>query len=777
MKKLKKRITNFVITIIILVVVAILFISPFTKYLIEKYDQKYTGRQITMGWAYVNPFTGYIHFSNFKIYEFKSDSIFFSVNGLRANLNMAKLFSKTHEISELTLEHPRAIVIQNKNHFNFSDLVEKFSSKADSVKTKTPVHFNILDIKISEGEFYYHETTTPINYFIKNVNLSSSGVRWNVDTVPITFSFLSGIGSGDMKGTVTVNSKNNDYKLAVVVHKFDLNIVGQYIKDFSNYGSFKAYLDADFKSNGNLIDLENVTHSGLLSISDFHFGKNLKEDFTSFDNLTIAIKEISPLKKVYLFDSISLKHPYFKYERYDHLDNVQTMFGEKGSNIKDAKDDSNKFNLIIEIVEYLKVISKNLFKSNYRVGKLLITNGNIRFNDYSLSEKFGIELSSLSIIADSIDKLNNRVEVAFKSDINPYGNIAIDLSINPRDSSDFDLNYHLKKKAITMFNPYFINYTSFPLDRGIVELRGNWQVKNGNINSNNHLLIIDPRIANRLKHKDTKWIPMKLIMFFIRERGNVIDYEVPINGNLNNPAFNLQDVIIDVLQNIFIKPISAPYTIDVKNVETEVEKSLFLKWEMNSDMLVSKQIYFIEKMITFLEDNPSASINIYPNYYSLKEKEYIVLFEAKKLYFMKCNNKNTQSLNREDSIAINKMSIKDSLFIDYLDSKGNDSLVFTIQEKCIKIIGLNTINKLFKQLNTKREKLFINYFTNKGVEKQIKILEGEAVIPFNGFSFFKIEYKGQFPEYLLKAYQKINELNNEAPRDKFKEHREKNMKI
>ncbi|MFI5220069.1 MAG: hypothetical protein ACHQNT_11350, partial [Bacteroidia bacterium] len=81
------------------------------------------------------------------------------------------------------------------------------------------------------------------------------------------------------------------------------------------------------------------------------------------------------------------------------------------------------------------------------------------------------------------------------------------------------------------------------------------------------------------------------------------------------------------------------------------------------------------------------------------------------------------------------------------------------------------INAKFKQLNQERENAFIFYFKEKKVEKQINFSEGENVIPYNGFSFYKIEYKGEFPEPLIKAYREMNELNDEAPRDKFKKER------
>jgi hypothetical protein len=291
------------------------------------------------------------------------------------------------------------------------------------------------------------------------------------------------------------------------------------------------------------------------------------------------------------------------------------------------------------------------------------------------------------------------------------------------------------------------------------------------IQSTNHLVIVDPRVTKRVRNKDTKWIPLPLIMTFIRERGNFIDYEIPITGNLKDPKFHLSDVIFDLLGNIFVKPPSTPYIVYVKNVENEIEKSITLKWETRHNSILPAQGKFIENMADFLVKNPEAFITVYPQQYLLKEKEYILFFEAKKKFFLVTNNKNTRSFNEEDSIRVDEMSVKDSLFVNYLNKQINDSLVFTIQGKCARIIDSAIINTRFEQLNEERESAFITYFKKRKVEKRVKISKGENIIPYNGFSFYKIEYKGGLPEYLIKAYQQMNELNNEAPRKKFRQER------
>jgi len=377
--KVRKPLIILVSTLIIIVVVVILFISPITKYLIEKYDEKYTGRQITMDWAYVNPFTGYFHFNNLKVYEYKSDSIFISLSGLSGNLAVRKLFSKTLEINNFTLDQPRIIVVQTKHDFNFSDLVTTFSSKnpADTIKpagtTKKPFHFNFLNVKINKGHFFYTDQVIPVYYSIKDVDIESKdGWRWDNDVIAAKVAFLTEKGTGGMKADYSINVKSLDFTLDVIVNNFDVKVLEQYMKAFANYGTFNANLDANLKTNGNYKDAENINIKGDFAINDFHLGKDTTEDYLSFDKMALTLDDVNPQKRKYYIDSVQLIHPYFKYERYNNLDNLQTMFGEKGVNISNANADIVKFNLIVQIGRYIKILAQNFFKSYYKINRLKI---------------------------------------------------------------------------------------------------------------------------------------------------------------------------------------------------------------------------------------------------------------------------------------------------------------------------------------------------------------------------------------------------------------------
>ena len=227
MKPLKLRLRRILIiaisVIVGVVVLCVAFISPISKYLIEKYSVKYTGRQIKMAWLYVNPFTGHVHFSKLKIYEQKSDIVFFSANGLTVDMDMRKLLSKEYIFTRVTIDEPYGVVVlKDKSTFNFTDIVEFFSSPIPEIQKLPkppgePTHFSILNVTIKNGTFYFYDTLIKVNYFIKNFNFKSPGMTWKDMSFQSDVSFDPGTGTGHITGKYWMNVSTVDYNYSLKI--------------------------------------------------------------------------------------------------------------------------------------------------------------------------------------------------------------------------------------------------------------------------------------------------------------------------------------------------------------------------------------------------------------------------------------------------------------------------------------------------------------------------------------------------------------------------------
>ncbi len=191
---------------------------------------------------------------------------------------------------------------------------------------------------------------------------------------------------------------------------------------------------------------------------------------------------------------------------------------------------------------------------------------------------------------------------------------------------------------------------------------------------------------------------------------------------------------------------------------------------MRDNSLQRKQEKFVRKMADFLKDNPSASLSIYPANYNEKEKEQLLFFEAKKKYFLLTNN---NALNQNDSLTIEKMSVKDPAFVRFLDKRINHTLLFTIQQKSNAFVNVNIVNLKFNQLVKHRENIFRSYFIENGTNDRIQFHANDNSVPYNGFSSYKITYKGDVPKSLLSAYKELGEMNEQSPRKKYFKERKK----
>jgi len=167
----------------------------------------------------------------------------------------------------------------------------------------------------------------------------------------------------------------------------------------------------------------------------------------------------------------------------------------------------------------------------------------------------------------------------------------------------------------------------------------------------------------------------------------------------------------------------------------------------------------------FLKDNPNASLDIHPHLHEEKEKEFIVIYEAKKQYYRQ--KKTNKNFTIDDSLQVEKMDNKHPGFLDYMNKRITDPLLFTIQHKSLNVVGTEKVNGQYAFMNTTRKKHFISYFP-EDQHKRLTFHPIKSEVPFNAQSLYEISYKGEVPEKLKEEYRRYQNLNDDFIRGNFK---------
>ncbi|HEX2969124.1 MAG TPA: DUF748 domain-containing protein [Bacteroidales bacterium] len=745
-----------IVIILGIIILLILIASPLTKYLAQKYDVRFTGREITIARAFVNPVAGSLSLTDFRMYGPNGDSVFVYAHKFKTNISILKLIAGVYEVSRISLVDPEVIITRDDTVFNFSDLIKKFTAGADTTKKEKITKFRIKNISLSDGKIQYREKKIPFSITLSEINFDSPGVSWDTDTITGIFSLAPGLGN--FSGNFMFNQKSFDYRASLYLSGFQIGQFKPYLDALAGKGNIAAILNFKINADGNAKQLMNAHANGNFDVRDFHFGADPDRDYMSVNRFLVSFRDINPGEKRFYFDSVLIEKPYILYEKYDTLDNFRRMFStmlakQSAEHVKDKTDTTTLFS--------------GFSGSDYYLLSFALTDGKLEFNDYSLAEKFSMSVNPLTIKADTIDKSKRRVKMQFEGKINPYGTFASTLSMNPENEKNFDFKYNFRNIAATMFNPYIVTYSSYQLDHGTIEMHGDWSVRNGNIDALNHFTVINPQDTRRVKGKDAKRVPLPLIMAFVRERGSFIDYQIPVKGNLNDPSFKLHDVITDILRNILVKPPTTPYRLEVRNVENVVEKTLTVKWKMRQYRIEEGQDKFMKRIAGFLKDNPEANITVQPVFHEEKEKENILLFEARKKYFLNSRKNGSVKLSEDDSMKVEKINVRDKNFMKYLNSSIKNSELLTLPEKCYRLTGKDVVDNKYNDLMQKRREAFLESFReNKSIDR-VDILEPVSRIPYNWFSFYDIRYKGDIPESLSKAFNDLYNINTEPPRRRF----------
>lgn len=541
---MKKTILYFASAILIICVLAFLAASPLLKYLLQRYDLVYLGRELKIESVRVNILTGRIKMNNVKLFELNSDKVFISARSITSNISILKLISNEFNLAKVEIDHPDVNIKKNRFNLNYDDLVIKMenANKQGGFSMK----FNWDDVLVTSGKLLFQEDSIAIKCGFKNINLEVKKTA-NKKGLDLNFEFENGLGSGSVKGVLKYLLSDKRYQLALQVKKYDMNIVDQYFKVLIPDVRFRAILDADFKSKGILGKKEDVTNSGLIRITNLHCGTDSIADYLSFRELELSLREISPKKKIFAYDSVIIKYPYINYVKYNHLDNFQNFFGINGSKI--TRSDSTDFNLVTELTAYLKMLSRNFKKSDYLVDRFRVESGELNVTDHSEQRQFYMRLYPINLAADKISKKNRRIHASLNVHVSPSTNLNMSIGINPINYKDFEIHYNMKGLPLVVLNPYLTALTSFPFEKGILDCDGNWHVDNGNIESQNHLILHGPKLMRRVKGESTNKIPMRMLFRLMRNNSGIVESDLPITGNLSDPKFELKKAVWDAMMH------------------------------------------------------------------------------------------------------------------------------------------------------------------------------------------------------------------------------------
>lgn len=537
---------------IVLLFACILALSPVAKYVVNNYGEDIVGRQLHADQVVINPFWGGVTLRGFQCKELNGETNFISFDRLYVQIAWPRLVAKDVTIRHIHLDGFNGQVLKNNDKVNFSDIIERYSSK-DSLQqnqpkdtTKSGWTVRLMDIRINNSFIRYRDVVSDKQWKLEDISLHVPGLYFdNTQTnAGLEFALPTGGRVGIIAG---MKLQANRYAVKLNLYDVHADVVLPLVQDYLDLSGLGAKLNGTLHVDGSLENVQNIVVKGNLGMKGLCLRDGDEDEIASIDEVRVAISRGDVATNTYMLDTLSILGLTGNYEVHKNWNtltrltrNAKAKEADEATETEQPAQPAKKFKPLVWMA---KVVT--------------LTGHDLTYEDYSMKNNWEYAIESLRVDGRNVAS-NGRNQVNVKATLSNNAQLKADCvgSLNlKRDNSR--LNLKLTGLQLTDFSPLCRNYTGYPLESGVLAWESHMEVTNGQLRGDNTIIIDDPKVGKKERFSKAKYknIPVRAGVNLLTSAQNKIVLDVPVAGDVSNPKVKLSKVIGRAILKVFFGPL------------------------------------------------------------------------------------------------------------------------------------------------------------------------------------------------------------------------------
>jgi uncharacterized protein involved in outer membrane biogenesis len=197
------------------------------------------------------------------------------------------------------------------------------------------------------------------------------------------------------------------------------------------------------------------------------------------------------------------------------------------------------------------------------IKKVRIDQGSANFADLSIRPKFAAGIQSLSgTVVGLSSKADARATVDLNGKVDQYAPVTIDGEVNYLSAQSYtDLRLVFQNMELTTFTPYSGKFAGYTIRKGKLSVNFKYHVENRKLRAEHNVVVDQLTLGDKVDSPDATKLPVKLAIALLKDRNGVINIDLPVTGDLDDPKFRLGPIIWKVFVNLITKIVTAPFKV------------------------------------------------------------------------------------------------------------------------------------------------------------------------------------------------------------------------
>ncbi|MEI6865123.1 DUF748 domain-containing protein [Flavicella sp.] len=686
MKNKKIKITSGVLILFIGIVLWLLPIVA--ENLIEKNSKEWFGRKINIEDIDINLFTGTVKIFDFSLYELDDTTSFVSFDTLILNTRPCHYLVSKITLQQLYIKNLSTNIIkENDSTFNFDSLIDFYTTPTDSlvvnqeIDTTDVFKFSLSNIEFVNAEVVFNDQLINETFVFNELDLLIPNIEWNQEdksNADLEFNFEDG---GRFYSSTSFDPIDGNFNANIGLENLDVSVYTKYLQSFIELEAFEGLLTTNINFVGNSNYLDSLSLNGFLDLKDLKFIDASKKPILQAEEIHCVLKELQPFKNSYIIDSLKFIKPFVAFTLYKNSTNFETFL---------------KLDEVIDEEELESIQIDSVSDLYYQLNSVSISNGKLQFNDATTSQPFQYNLSSIEANVDSINSESEWVNVKANMLLNKRGKMKVDLNINPLDPMELDLKYVVSGFKLKDLNIYSLDYMGIPVLEGDMYYKMHTKIHNGELDSQNKLIVHNATLGD--KRGGLYNLPLKFALFLLKDKDGVVNLDIPVGGNLDDPSVNVNKLIWYTLKNLLIKTVASPIkflsglvggepkeleSVEFSYLDTTLSNTHLKQLNKLQDLEKKKEGLIIEMLYLNdieIEKKQIAVQQLGEQFNKEYDKNYLTDEEEFKMFLLKKTNKDTSEIETE---KILDSSFVESTCVSLSNPALIDSLAKVYEEKRI----------------------------------------------------------------------------------------------
>ena len=693
---MKKKALKIVLGVAGIVIIILLLLPGFVKRYAVNNSKELLGRQIQIEKLKYNYFTSTVKAYGFKMLEQDEKDNFISFDTLMVNLEPLQLFKDKIEIEALYLKGLDVKVSMKDSLFNFDDLIAFHSTKEDSLNKdveEESLKYSLSNLELKNADFHFNNQDIEHITNIENISFLVPFIGWDQEhksNADIKFNFPRG---GYFESKLNINPLDGAYDATITISDLYLDPFYKYVAKYAEINSFSGIVDSKIQIIGNTNEAVKSIVSGTVKVNDFKITDNNDKTFLSAKEIGATIKKIDYFNSSYVFDSFIVNDSYTFFQ----LDSISNNFLQIFK-LDSSSESTEKVNQPVAN-DTIKDNTPNDSGLYYAVNHLEVNRGILDYTDNLTGKPFNYHLSDIEIDSDSVFSDSKWVDIYSDMLLNNRGTLRAKVGFDPKNITNAKLDITIEKFVLSDINIYANHYTGHTILEGDMFYYSNSIITNGNIVSENQLLIKNVSLNN--SKGGLYSLPLKFALFLLKDKNGDVNLNIPVRGDMNDPTVNVGKIVWNSFKNLIVKAATSPGKLLAGLVDGDPKDLEQIQFKYLDTIPSEKNRSQLDKLLELEQKKEGLKIEMV--YYVDKQlqKEAIAKDEAGKIYFNETKKDYLKDEKDFETFILSKtaadsldfkqsyMFLSNPILLDSV-SKNNTKLIISNIEKYIEIEGGDT---------------------------------------------------------------------------------------